>query len=82
MTDDIASITRDLEAVVAAATAALERVRALPARASSDFEPNDWVRPGRIVKDFVVSRGHLPRLCARHPISGPDGLALRAAGGF
>lgn len=85
MSDDVAAIARDLEAVIATANAALDRLRALPARAPdarSDVGFDDLVRPGRIVKDFGVSRAHLHRLCTQHPISEPTGFALRVSARF
>ncbi|QHP69562.1 hypothetical protein EI171_21085 [Bradyrhizobium sp. LCT2] len=85
MSDDVAAIARDLEAVIATANAALDRLRALPARAPdarSDVELDDWARPGRIVSEFEISRSHLHRLCTLHPISEPTGFALRVGARF
>jgi hypothetical protein len=83
--DDVSAIARELEAVIAAANAAMDRLRALDARAGearSDAELGDWIRPGRIVKDFGLSRAHLHRLCIQHPISEPTGFALRSGNRF
>lgn len=73
MTDDVAAIARDLEAVIAAASAVLDRLRARPPSAP---EANlgdvfaDLVRPMQIMKNFDVSRSHLHRLCKAHRMSG------------
>ena len=76
----------ELLATVAERFAALRAaVRATPFAAGEerpDAAPDDWVRPMRIVKDFEISRAHLHRLCALHPISGSAGFALRSGTRF
>ncbi|MET4233378.1 hypothetical protein ABIA85_006671 [Bradyrhizobium sp. LA6.10] len=82
----IGAAETELLATVAERFAALRAAaRGTPSIAGEerpDAAPDDWVRPMRIVKDFEISRAHLHRLCALHPISGSAGFALRSGNRF
>ncbi|WJR74918.1 hypothetical protein [Bradyrhizobium sp. NP1] len=86
MTDDVAGIIRDLDAVVAAAGALADRLRAISARAA-DLEtgagaemvrspPTDLIPAAKAAELARRSKKTIARWCKSNPWDAPGGFAV------
>lgn len=84
MNDVVASIIRDLEAVIASANAAIDRARALEARAAVEAPQQDegleFVALCVAAFESGISDSRLRDLCKSHPLDAPGGFGFKEGG--